>query len=479
MALLKWKRALLALGLMVSVTSCTAGPDYVRPTADVPVSYKEIDGWKLANPKDDVLKDAWWELFDDPRMNALEAQVILANQNVRVAEAQFRQARAQVQSARSAYYPALTIGASAQRAALSDNLNSGQSGASVSDFLLPLDLSWEADLWGRIRRTVEAGQSGAQASAADLAGVRLSVQAELALDYMQVRVLDAQKRLLDSTVEYYTKTLELTTNRYNSGVAARSDVLQAQTQLKSTRAQAIDVGLQRAQMEHAMAILIGVPPSEFSLPAIPLIPEIPAIPVSIPSDLLEQRPDIAGAERRMAMANAQIGAARAAFYPTVRIGASAGFEASTIDQWLSWPSRFWSVGPSVSQTVFDGGLRQAQSNQALAAYDATVASYRQTVLAAFQEVEDNLAALRILGEEVTVQADAVNAARQSAAVTVNQYKAGTVGYINVIVAHTVALASEKILLDIQSRQLAASVLLIKALGGGWKSADLPAVDTFN
>jgi len=312
-----------------------------------------------------------------------------------------------------------------------------------------------------------------------LAGVLLSAQAELAQDYLQLRILDDQQRLLDSTEGYYRKTLELTNNRYNSGVAARSDVLQAETQLKSTQAQAIDIGLQRAQMEHAMAILIGKTASEFSLPVTPLIPEPPAIPIAVPSELLEQRPDIAGAERRMAMANAQIGAARAAFYPTVRIGASAGFEASTIDQWLSWPSRFWSVGPSVSQTVFDGGFRQAQSDQALAVYDATVASYRQTVLTAFQEVEDNLAALRILGEEVTVQADAVNAARQSAAVTVNQYKAGTVGYINVIVAHTVALANEKILLDIQNRQLAASVLLIKALGGGWKSADLPAVDTFN
>jgi NodT family efflux transporter outer membrane factor (OMF) lipoprotein len=479
MALLRWERVLFAVGLLASVTSCTVGPDYVRPNTGVPVSFKEIGGWKVASPKDDILKEAWWELFGDPQMNALEEQVIIANPNVWVAEAQFRQARALVQSARAAYFPKLTVGASATRSAASNNLNTGQNGVSLSDFLLPIDLSWEVDLWGRIRRTVEASQASAQASAADLAGVLLSAQAELAQDYLQLRTLDAQQRLLDSTVDYYRKTLELTNNRYNSGVAARSDVLQAETQLKSTQAQAIDLGLQRAQMEHAMATLIGKPASEFSRPAVSAIPALPAIPVAVPSELLEQRPDIAGAERRMAMANAQIGAAQAAFYPTVQIGASAGLEASSIDQWLSWPSRFWSVGPSISQTVFDGGLRKAQSDQSLAAYDATVASYRQTVLTAFQEVEDHLAALRILGEEIRVQTEAVKAARQTATVTVNQYKAGTVSYINVIVAQIVELANEKILLDIRSRQLAASVLLIKALGGGWKSVDLPSVNTFS
>jgi NodT family efflux transporter outer membrane factor (OMF) lipoprotein len=479
MAFLRWEKVLFAVGLLASVTSCTVGPDYVRTITDVPVSYKEIDGWKAAIPKDDTHMEAWWELFDDPQMNALEAQVITANQNVWIAEAQFRQARAVVQSARAGYFPTLTVGASAKRVAASENLGSNASGVSVSDFLLPVELSWEADLWGRIRRTVEASQASAQASAADLAAVLLSAQAELAQDYLQLRMLDAQQRLLDSTVAYYTKAFDLTTNRYNSGVAARSDVLQAETQLKSTRAQAIDNGLQRAQMEHAIAVLIGKPASEFSLPVSSLIPALPAIPISVPSELLEQRPDIAGAERRMAMANAQIGAVQAAFYPTVQIGASAGFEASSIDQWLSWPSRFWSVGPSISQTVFDGGLRKAQSAQTLAAYDATVASYRQTVLTAFQEVENNLAALRILGEEVRVQTEAVDAARKSASVVGNQYKAGTIGYLNVIVAQAVELANEKILIDIRSRQLTASVLLIKALGGGWKSADLPPANTFN
>jgi NodT family efflux transporter outer membrane factor (OMF) lipoprotein len=479
MTVLKWQRVLLAVWLLASVTSCTVGPDYVRPVTEVPASYKEIEGWKVAVPKDDILKDAWWELFGDPQLNALEVQVIIANQNVLVAEAQFRQARALVQSARAGYFPTLTVGASATRLATSENLGKNTSGVSVSDFLLPIDLSWEADLWGRIRRTVESNQASAQASAADLAAVLLSAQSELALDYLLLRTLDAQHQLLDATVANYRMSLELTNNRYNSGVAARSDVLQAETQLKSTQAQALDIGLQRAQMEHAVAVLIGKPASEFSLPVTTLIPVQPAIPIAVPSELLEQRPDIAAAERRMAMANAQIGAARASFYPTVQIGASAGFEASTVDQWLSWPSRFWSVGPSISQTVFDGGFRQAQSAQALAAYDATVASYRQTVLAAFQEVENNLAALRILGEEVRVQTEAVNAARQSAKVTNNQYKAGTAGYINVLVAQAVQLANEKTLIDLRSRQLAASILLIKALGGGWKSADLPAVNTFN
>ncbi len=479
MALLRWKRVLFAVGLLASVTSCTVGPDYVRPITGAPASYKEIDGWKVASPKDDTLKEAWWELFNDPQMNALEEQVIIANPNVWVAEAQFRQARALVQSARAAYLPTLTVGASARRAASSENLGPSTSGVSISDFLLPIDLSGEADLWGRIRRTVEASQASAQASAADLAAVRLSAQAELALDYLQLRTLDAQKQLLDSTVTYYGKSLELTNNRYNSGVVAKSDVLQAETQLKSTQAQALDFGLQRAQMEHAMAILIGKPASEFSLPVTPLIPPLPSIPVAVPSELLEQRPDIAAAERRMAMANAQIGVAQAAFYPTIQIGALAGFEASRADQWLSWSSRFWSVGPSISQTVFDGGLRQAQSDQSLAAYDAIAASYRKIVLNAFQEVEDNLAALRILGEEVRVQTEAVNAARQAAMVTINQYKAGTVSYINVLVAQTAELANERTLLEIRSRQLAASVLLIKALGGGWKSADLPSVNTLN
>ena len=479
MALLRWKSVLFTVGLLASVTSCTVGPEYVRPITRIPVSYKEIDGWKVASPKDDTLKDAWWELFNDPQMNALEEQVIIANQNVWVAEAQFRQARALVQSARAGYFPTLTVGASAKRSASSDNLQPSTSGVSTSDFSLPIDLSWEADLWGRIRRTVEASQANAQARAADLVAVRLSAQAELARDYFQLRTLDAQKQLLDSTVTYYRKSLELTNNRYNSGVAAKSDVLQAETQLKSTQAQALDLGLQRAQMEHAVAILIGKTASEFSLPVMALIPTLPAIPVAVPSELLEQRPDIAAAERRMAMANAQIGVAQAAFYPTIQIGALAGFEASRVDQWLSWPSRFWSVGPSISQTVFDGGLRRAQSDQSLAAYDATAASYRQTVLTAFQEVEDNLAALRILGEEDRVQTEAVEAARQAATVASNQYKAGTVGYINVIVAQTAELTNEKTLLDIRSRQLAASVLLIKALGGGWKSADLPSVNNFS
>ncbi len=478
MTLLRWKIILFAAGLLTSFTSCTVGPAYVRPITGVPVAYKEIDGWKEANPKDDAIKEAWWELFNDPQMNALEEQVIISNQNVWVAEAQFRQARALVQSVRAGYFPTLAIGASATRLVASNNLNTGQNGASISDFLLPIDLSWEADLWGRVRRTVEASQASAQASAADLAGVLLSAQAELAQDYFLLRTIDAQKQLLDSTVTYYRKSLELANNRYNSGVVAKSDVLQAETQLKSTQAQAIDLGLQRAKVEHAIATLIGKSASEFWLAVTPLVPTLPSIPLAVPSELLEQRPDIAAAERRMAMANAQIGVAQAAFYPTVHIGALAGLEASSVDQWLSWPSRFWSVGPSISQTVFDGGLRRAQSDQLLAAYDATTASYRQIVLTAFQDVEDNLAALRVLGEEVCVQTEAVEAARQAANVTSNQYKAGTVGYINVIVAQTVEIANERTLLDIRSRQLAASVLLIKALGGGWKSADIPSVNNF-
>jgi len=330
-----------------------------------------------------------------------------------------------------------------------------------------LDAAWEPDLWGRIRRGVEASQAGAQASAADLAAVTLSSQAELAGDYLQLRVLDAQKQLLDATTAVYRRSLELTNNRYAAGVVAKSDVLQAETQLKSTAAQAIDLGVQRSQLEHAIALLIGKAPAAFSLPSTSLATAIPAIPAGLPSGLLERRPDIASSERRMAAANAQIGIARAAYFPTIRLSAAAGFEAASLATWFAWPSRFWSVGPAVSAALFDGGLRRAQSDQARAAYDAALAEYRETVLTGFQEVEDNLAALRILEEEALVQDQAVQAAQQVVNITTNQYQAGTVAYLNVLVAQSTALANERTALGLVGRRLVASVLLIKALGGGW------------
>jgi NodT family efflux transporter outer membrane factor (OMF) lipoprotein len=408
-------------------------------------------------------------------LNTLVEQVAISNLNVAAAESQFRQARALVQAAKAGYYPSVTVGASATRSQTSGNLGTGKSGETTSsNFQLPLDLTWELDLWGKIRRGVESTQAGAQASAADLAAATLSAQAELVSDYFQVRTLDAQKQLLDATADVYRKALELTTNRYVAGVAAKSDVLLAETQLKNTQAQAIDLGVQRAQLEHAIALLIGKPAANFSLPTAPLslatVP--PPTPVGVPSELLERRPDIAGAERRMAAANAQIGVAEAAWYPTVTLSAAGGFEASSFSKWLAWPSRFWAVGPSVSEKIFDGGLRLAQTEQARAAFDGTVATYRQTVLTGFNEVEDNLAALRILEEEAHVQDDAVKAAKQSVIIIRNQYKAGTVSYISVIVIQASELANEMTTINILGRRMTASVLLVKALGGGWVSQEL-------
>lgn len=464
-------RIIVTLSLLM-VTACTVGPDYIRPTpvAVMPATFRELAGWKEAHPRDGVPGEKWWEIYRDPLLNTLEEQVTVSNLTVAAAEAQFRQARAAGQGAKAGYFPTVSVGASASRSQRSGNLGAVPgAGATTSDFLLPLDLTWEIDLWGKIRRSVEAGGAQAQASAADLAAVTLGSQAELAGDYFLLRTLDAQKRLLDDTAEVYRKSLELTNNRYAAGVAARSDILLAESQLKSAMAQALDTGVQRAGLEHAIGLLTGKAAADFSLPAmpLPLVTSPPSIPVGLPSELLERRPDIAGGERRMAAANAQIGVATAAWYPTVKLSASAGLEASGISRWLNWPSRLWAVGPGVSETLFDGGARRAQNEQLRAAYDGTVANYRQTVLSGFKEVEDNLAALRILAEEARVQNEAVIAAEQSVTIISNQYKAGTVGYLNVIVLQASELSSERAAMDILGRRMTASVLLVKALGGGW------------
>lgn len=462
---------LMVTGIPMLLTACMMGPDYVKPTVTIPETYKEMDGWKLAQPKDEVIRGPWWEVFDDPQLNELEGQVDIANQNIAIAEAQFRQASALVLAARAAYFPLATAGASANRASGSSSL--GREGLATptnvtTTYLLAGNVSWEADIWGRIRRTVESSRASAQASAADLESVRLSVRAALAENYFLLRTLDRQKQLFDATVEAYRRSLELTTNQYSSGVASRADVLQAETQLKSVQAQAIDVGVLRAQYEHAIAVLVGKPPAQFSLPAAPLQAAPPAAPAGIPSELLERRPDIAAAERRMAAANAQIGVAKAAYFPAVTLGAAGGYESIDVSNWLTWPSSFWAVGPAISQIVFDGGLRRAMTDQARAAYDAAVASYRQTVLISFKEVEDNAAALRILEEESRAQDEAVNAARKSLEFSLNQYKQGTVSYLNVITAQAAALNNERAAVSILGRRMTASVLLIKALGGGWE-----------
>jgi NodT family efflux transporter outer membrane factor (OMF) lipoprotein len=370
---------LIVAGTIGLFTSCAVGPDYVRPSAEVPAAYKEGEGWKQAEPRDHLVRGAWWEIFNDAELNALEEQVNISNQNLAAAEAQFRQALALVGVARAAYFPTLTAGASATRALRSTNTGVGNpatSGSTLNDYLAPLTASWAIDVWGRVRRQVEAGTASAQASAAIVESVRLLTQAQVAQDYFQLRMLDAQKKLLDETVVAYQKSLQLTQNRYASGVASRADVLQAEALLKGTQAQAIDIGVQRAQLEHAIAVLLGKPASVFSLPSMPLSALPPAIPVGVPSELLERRPDIAAAERNMAAANAQIGVAKAAFFPTVTLNGSAGYESGDLSNWLTWPSRFWSLGAGVSEAVFEGGLRRAQTAAARAAYHRVPASGR-------------------------------------------------------------------------------------------------------
>jgi NodT family efflux transporter outer membrane factor (OMF) lipoprotein len=480
------------------LSACSVGPDYVRPNPVVntpmPAAFKETEQWKFAQPKDGKIQPGWWKLFNDPVLNALEEQVVISNQNIAAAEAQLRQARAIISANRAAYFPTIGVNPSVTRSQRSGSLSSGSSAAgtttstgttvvstgrgggatAITDYNLPADLSWEIDLWGRIRRTVEASRDNAQATQADLAAATLSAQAELAQDYFLLRSQDLQKKLLNDTVASYLKALELTRNRYAGGIAAKSDLLQAEAQLKTTQAQAIDLDVQRAQLEHAIALLIGKPASSFSIPVAPMAVVFPEIPAGMPSQLLERRPDVAGAERRMAAANAQIGVAKAAYYPNLQLSASAGLEAISMANWLTWPSRFWALGATVSETLFDGGLRRAQTEQARAAYDATVANYRQTVLVGFQEVEDNLAALRILSLEAAAQDEAVKASEATLAVSVNQYRAGIIGYLNVIVAQNTALANERAAATILARRLTSSVLLIKALGGGWNAAELGA-----
>ncbi len=470
----------ITVGAIMFLTGCTVGPNYVRPSVEMPPAYKEMEGgasWQIAQPKDDVIRGAWWEIFGDPQLNALEEQVAISNQNIAGAEAQYRQARALVQASQAAFFPVVTADASYNRSRTpafggTTSGASAKSQATVSNYLLSGNASWEPDIWGKVRRSVEASEANAQASAADLEAVRLSVQAQLAQDYFELRALDAQRQLFDSTVKAYQTFLELTKNRYASGVASRADVLQAETQLKTAKAQAIDIGVQRAQLEHAIALLVGKPASVFSIQVSPLAAYPPPMPAGVPSRLLERRPDIAAAERLAAAANAQIGVAEAAYYPNITLTASGGFESSELAKWLTWPNRLWSVGTSVLETVFDAGLRGAQTEQARAAYDASVASYRQTVLTGFQEVEDNLAALRILEEEALMQDEAVKAARQSVTVSTNQYKAGTVSYLDVVTVQTIALNNERTAIEILGRRMTASVLLIKALGGGWDASGL-------
>ena len=467
----------LALPLAAALLAgCTAGPDYVRPAVETPAAYKEAGKWKPARPRDELSRGNWWEVFKDPLLDRLQQQVDISNQNLAKAEAQFRQALALVQSARAGYYPSLSGGISSTRSRSSATTVAQPSATPVSRGVvtshnIPFQASWAPDVWGNISRAVEANEAGAQASAGDVQAARLSAQAALAQSYFQLRALDAQQLLLEDTVAAYAKSLQLVQNQYAAGIVAKTDLAQAQTQIKSAQAQAIDLGAQRAQLEHAIALLVGKPPAELSIARAPLAASVPPLPLQLPSELLERRPDIAAAERRMAQANAQIGVATAAYFPALTLSAATGYQSATMADWLTAPSRYWSFGPAIAQSLFDGGLRRAQTAQAVAAYDASVAAYRQTVLAGFQQVEDSLATLRILEQEAEVQGEAVKSAEQTLALTLNQYKAGTVSYLNVVVAQATALANQRTAVDILSRRMSASVQLVTALGGGWSAAE--------
>ncbi len=478
---------IVALLLVLLLAGCTVGPKYVKPAVpttpaykeEVSGSFKESDRWQPARPGDQTSRGNWWEIFGDTELDKLEEQISGSNQNLKVAEARFRQARAAIRFNRAWQFPTISTAPSASYVKSSDfspNFPSKIQQSSKGDFVLPFDLSYELDLWGRVRRSVAAAREEAQATAADYETAKLSLEAELALDYFELRSADAQKQLLDDTVKAYTDNLQLTRNRFKGGVAPKADVAQAQTQLDTTRVQDTDVTVQRAQFEHAIAILIGKPPAEFSLAAAPLNYQPPSTPIGLPSELLQRRPDIAGAERRVAEANQQIGIARAAYFPTVTLGGTAGFAGSQGSNWFAWPSGFWAVGPALAQTLFDAGRRRATSESARANYDAAVATYRQTSLTAFQEVEDNVAALRILENETEQQQQAVASSQESLQLFTNRYKGGVDTYLQVITAQTIELANERNAIDILRRRLDASVLLIKALGGGWNASNLPTFD---
>ena len=475
------------LSLMVAaigaalLASCAVGPDYQRPAVQTPVAFKESVDWKIAEPRDELARGTWWKIFADRALDALIEQVNVSNQSLKVSEARYRQAQALTQSARASYLPTISANASSTRSRAASARSAGNNDI-ARNYNLTANAGWELDLWGRIRRTVESNDANAQASAADLESARLSLQSALATSYFQLRVNDAQKQLFADTITAYEKSLELTKNRYAVGVAGKVDVVQAETQLLSAQAQSIDLGVQRAQLEHAIAVLIGKAPADFSLRSIESNAgasvdwkvAMPAFPVGLPSTLLERRPDIAAAERRAASANAQIGVAKAAYFPTLSLSVSGGFSSQTLTNWISAPNRFWSLGPSLAETIFDFGKRAALSDQAIAVYDQTVAAYRQTVLEAFQDVEDNIAALRILELEAAVQSEAVRAARESVTLTINQYKAGTVSYLSVVTVQTALLSNERTSVALLGRRLNATVGLIRALGGGWNAIDLAA-----
>jgi NodT family efflux transporter outer membrane factor (OMF) lipoprotein len=492
-----WRCVTVIFALSIAfLSSCTVGPKYARPSAAAAPAYKELtpanfkdtDGWKQSQPSDGTLKGNWWEIFNDAQLNALEEQVNVSNQNIAAAAANFLAARALVRQTRAQYYPTLsanpTITNSRPSLGQFGGVSTGGSSTSTStgfqltsftDYSLSFDASWVPDFWGKIRNTFLQNAAAAQASAADLENVRLTAQAEVAVNYFELRAQDTLKQLFDQTVAAYQDSLELTQLQFNAGIASDEAVAQAETQLESTRAQDTNLDIARAQFEHAIAMLLGQPAPTFSLPAAPLEANPPAIPFGVPSEILERRPDVASAERLMAQANAGIGIATAAYYPTVTLSASAGFSNTSPVDWFTWPSRFWSAGPALAETLFDAGLRRATVQQSRAFYDRNVANYRQTVLTAFQQVEDNLASLRILSQEIRQQDTAVNSAQRNLQSATQRYQAGIDPYLNVITAQTTLLTNKQTAVNLRRDQMTASVQLIEALGGGWDAAQLPSV----
>jgi NodT family efflux transporter outer membrane factor (OMF) lipoprotein len=457
-------------------SGCALGPKYKAPNMPIPPAYKEVGNWKTAQPNDQNLGGNWWEIFQDSQLNALEEQINVSNQNLKAAVAQYQQSRAALRYVRADYYPTVTASPSATREQYSNNRppqSSGLDGLTFNDFALPVSFSYQANVWGRVSRNVESYREQAQATAADLAVINLSMHSALAIDYFAARTLDAEEKLLRDTVAQYEQAFQLNQDRYRGGLASEVEVEQARTILETTRAQLVDVGVARAQYEHATAVLVGKAPADFTLPPLPLNAPPPPIPVGVPSELLERRPDVAAAERRVASANAQVGLAKTAYYPLVNILGAGGFESGSITTLLQGPSALWSVGASAAETLFDGGRRRALNDQAKAAYDSSVASYRQTVLTGFQQVEDNLAALRILEQEAGVQASAVRAAQRSLDLSNTRYDGGVTSYLEVITAQNAALTDEVTAVNILGRRMASAVLLIQAIGGGWDRRSLP------
>jgi len=469
---------------LVFTAACAVGPNYHRPAAASPPAFKENPpaniaaaesaGWMQSKPGDAYEKGRWWELYGDPELAALEEQVAVSNQNVAQAEALYRQARAAAGVARAPLYPTVST-TPAITAGSTNGTRTSANGSGGTGFTLPVSVSWEPDLWGSIRRGAAAGAANAQAAAANVGNARLLYQTELAQDYFELHGLDGEADLLTRTQSSYQEYLELTRNRFSAGIASDLDVAQAEAQLHTVEAQLMELGVQRAAFEHAIAILIGKAPAELSIPPVALTDAPPAVPLGVPSELLQRRPDIAGAERQVAAANEQIGIAMAAFYPNLNLTGSAGFASSTLAQWLTWPSRFWSVGPQLAATLFDAGRRRGIVAEQQAAYDATVAAYRQTVLTAMQQVEDNLAALRILSGEADKVEETVQSANRALAISAAQYRAGTASYLTVITSQATLLSANVTAVTLQTRRLTASVQLIGALGGGWNASQDPAV----